>query len=115
MYFADEIRPVDDVKPSRARVNKEELEMAAALIERFRGSFDPKRYEDTYTKKLLAVIKRKQKGETVRVEQPEPAAEEAPDLMSALRASIEAQAGAKRRPTRKSPSHGSSRRRASRR
>jgi DNA end-binding protein Ku len=115
MYFADEIRPVDDVKPSRSRVSKDELEMAAALIERFRGSFDPKKYEDTYTKKLLGVIKRKQKGETVRIEEPEPAAEETPDLMAALRASIEASAGTKKRPARKSPSRESSKRRGSRR
>jgi DNA end-binding protein Ku len=90
MYFADEIRPAEDLKPSRLRVSKQELEMAATLIDRFTGSFDPSKYSDTYTEKLLDVIKRKQKGETVRVEQPEAPEEEAPDLMSALRASIEA-------------------------
>jgi DNA end-binding protein Ku len=110
MYFADEIRPTDELRPSRARVSKDELEMATALIDRFTGSFDPSKYSDTYTEKLLDVIKRKQKGETVQVEHPEPAEEETPDLMSALRASIEAQTGSKRRTTRRSPRRGSSRR-----
>ncbi len=110
MYFADEIRPTDELKPSRARVTKEELEMATALIDRFTGSFDPSKYSDTYTEKLLDLIKRKQKGETVQVEQPEAAEEQAPDLMDALRASIEAQGAAKRRTTRPSPRRGSSRR-----
>ncbi len=110
MYFADEIRPTDELRPSRARVSKDELEMATALIDRFTGSFDPSEYSDTYTDRLLDVIKRKQKGETVQVEQPEPAEEETPDLMSALRASIEAQTGSKRRTTRRSPHRGSSRR-----
>ena len=60
--------------------------------------------------KLLDVIKRKQKGETVQVEQPGEAEEETPDLMEALRASIEARAGAKRRTTKRSSRRGSSRR-----
>ena len=36
MYFADEIRPVDDVAPE-GKVDKRELEMAASLIEQFSG------------------------------------------------------------------------------
>src|SRR3954452_3828483 len=90
LYFADEIRDSDELKPSRARVSKDELEMAAALIDRFKGTFDPSKYEDTYTDKLLDVIKRKAKGETVTVEAEAPAEEETPDLMAALRASIDA-------------------------
>jgi DNA end-binding protein Ku len=110
MYFADEIRPADELKPSRARVSREELEMATSLIDRFTGSFDPSKYADTYTEKLLDVIKRKQKGETVQVEQPETAEEETPDLMEALRASIESRSGTKRRSTKTSSRRGSSRR-----
>jgi non-homologous end joining protein Ku len=41
--------------------------MAASLIDRFKGSFDPAKYEDTYTDRLLGVIKRKQRGEEVHV------------------------------------------------
>lgn len=96
MYFADEIRPTDEVRPNRARVNKQELEMAATLIDRFKGSFDPKKYTDTYTDRLLNVIRRKRKGEEIHAA-PEVESEETPDLMAALRASLEAHAGAKRR------------------
>jgi DNA end-binding protein Ku len=115
MYFADEIRPTNELKPERARVNKQELEMAAALIDRFKGSFDPTKYSDTYTDKLLDVIKRKQKGETVTVEEPEAPQEQAPDLMEALRASIEAHSSSARRASsRRSPRRTSSGRRSSR-
>lgn len=63
--------------------------MAAELIDRFAGSFDIEKYEDTYRKALLKVIRAKAKGKEVHVErQPQP--EEAPDLMAALRASVEA-------------------------
>jgi DNA end-binding protein Ku len=115
MYFADEIRPTDEIKPGRARVNAKELEMAAALIDRFKGSFDPTKYSDSYTEKLLDVIKRKQKGETVTVEEPKAEDEETPDLMAALRASVEAHSGpAHRSSSRRSPRRTSSGRRSSR-
>jgi DNA end-binding protein Ku len=92
MYFADEIRPTGELRPERARVNKQELEMAATLIDRFKGSFDPKKYSDTYTERLLDVIRRKRKGEEIHAAaEVEP--EETPDLMEALRASLEAHAG----------------------
>jgi DNA end-binding protein Ku len=96
MYFADEIRPADEVRPKRVRVSKQELEMAASLIDRFKGSFDPARYEDTYTSRLLDAIKRRRRGEEVHVA-PEPEPEEAPDLMAALRASLEARSATPRR------------------
>jgi len=98
MYFHDEIRPPSDLKPERARVSKDELEMAATLIDRFKGSFDPKKYADTYTERLLDVIRRKRKGEEIHAA-PEVEPEEAPDLMAALRASLEAQ----RPPGRRAP------------
>jgi DNA end-binding protein Ku len=100
MYFHDEIRPASDLKPERARVNKQELDMAASLIDRFKGSFDPKKYSDTYTDRLLDVIRRKRKGEEIHAA-PEVEAEETPDLMEALRASLEANAKSRRGPTRR--------------
>jgi DNA end-binding protein Ku len=117
MHFADEIRPADELRPPRARVNKQELEMAASLIDRFKGSFDPAKYKDTYTDRLMDVIKRKQRGEEVHAAA-EPEAEETPDLMEALRASIEAHArprGKAAAPHRKAPSRKGRRRSPSRR
>jgi DNA end-binding protein Ku len=119
MYFADEVRPPDELRPSGARVNKQELEMAASLIDRFRGDFDPAKYEDTYTDRLLDVIRRKRRGEEVHAA-PEVEPEEAPDLMEALRASLEAHTkaapkrGASSGP-RKSPNSGRKSTRSSRR
>jgi DNA end-binding protein Ku len=92
MYFADEIRPVDEIKPKKARVSKQELEMAQQLIDSFSGPFKLEKYKDTYRDALLEIIKRKRKGEEVHVE-PEEEKEEVPDLMAALRASLEASAG----------------------
>ena len=94
MFFHDEIRAPDKIAPGKLKLGKGELEMATALIEQFTGRFDPKRYEDTYRKALLSVIRAKQKGKTITA--PEPEVEEEPeDLLAALRASLDA---AKKRP-----------------
>jgi DNA end-binding protein Ku len=88
MYYADEIRPTDDVRGRKRKVDKRELDLALDLIDRFRGDFQPTRYEDTYRERLLEVIARKGRGEVVEA----PAAEvrEAPpDLLAALRESVE--------------------------
>jgi DNA end-binding protein Ku len=95
MHFADEIRSAKDVAPRRARLGKEELEMAKQLVEQFSGSFEPETFRDTYRDTLCEIIRAKQRGETVAAPEA-PEAEEPVDLMSALRASIDAAKG--RRP-----------------
>ena len=89
MYFEDEIRPVDDLRPDRrGALDSDELDLALGLIERFAGDFDPSRYEDTYRDRLLEIVDRKSRGETIEA----PAAEEGrepPDLLAALRESVE--------------------------
>jgi DNA end-binding protein Ku len=91
MFFADEIRPLDEIKPARGKVDERELEMAAKLIESYSGAFDPEKYDDTYRDALCEVIRAKRKGKKA----PKPAAvEDRPtDLMAALRASLEATSG----------------------
>ncbi len=92
MFFADEIRPTKDVVPKKAKAGKQELAMALDLIDRFRGPFEPEKYEDTYRQALLAVIERKRKGQEVHVE-PAAEREEPTDLLEALRASVAAHSG----------------------
>lgn len=88
MYFADEIREPDGVKPKGVRVEKRELEMAMELIDRFSGEWKPGKYKDSYRDTLMNIIEQKRKGEKVHAETtPEP--EETVDLMEALRQSLE--------------------------
>jgi len=89
MYYADEIRPHEDVRPDRrGKLDKKELDMALSLIDRFTGDFDPARYEDTYRERLLDVVRKKRRGEAI--EAPEPEEADAPaDLLTALRESVE--------------------------
>jgi DNA end-binding protein Ku len=64
------------------------------LIDRFTSSFDHDKYEDEYRERLLAVVKRKQRGEEVHAP-PEEELEAPPDLFEALRASVETARGSK--------------------
>jgi DNA end-binding protein Ku len=92
MYFADEVRPVDEVRPDSRRVGKNEVRMAAELIEGYARPFDIANYADTYRDALLGVIEAKRSGAEVHVER-RPEEDRAPDLLEALRRSVEAAKG----------------------
>lgn len=89
MYFADEIRSTDGIAPEKRRKPpKRELDLALGLIDSYRGTFDPGRYEDTYHDRLLEIIVRKARGETIAAPEVEERSEPA-DLLAALRESVE--------------------------
>jgi DNA end-binding protein Ku len=88
MHFADEIRPMDEIAPSGGKVGKREREMAAKLVDSFAGDLEPEKYRDTYRDTLCEIIEAKRKGKEVHVAEPEEP-EETPDILSALRASLE--------------------------
>jgi DNA end-binding protein Ku len=67
--------------------SKQEIEMAARLVDSLYREFDPTDYEDTYREAVLELIARKAKGEEVEAEAVEPE-EETSDLMAALQASL---------------------------
>jgi len=82
----DEIPSADEIK-----VTKREKDVAKQLIDSLAGPFDPDKYRDTYRDEVLDLIERKAQGEEIAV-QPAPDEEDAPvpDLMSALKASLDA-------------------------
>ncbi|HEX3517862.1 MAG TPA: Ku protein [Solirubrobacteraceae bacterium] len=95
MIFADEILAPDRLdeiaEAAEVKTTKRELDIAKQLVDSLAGDFEPEKYSDTYREEVLALIERKAQGEEIAVQ---PAAEEvaapAPDLMSALKASLEA-------------------------
>ena len=87
MYYADEVRKPEDVK-IKGELRKPEVDMAKSLVENLSAPFDPEKYDDTYRKELLQLLRAKAKGRKL----PEPAEEEGAevvDLMAALRESVE--------------------------
>ena len=87
--FADELANPDEIdvpEPKRAP-GKREVEMAATLVDSLHDRFDPGAFSDEHRKELLALIRRKAKGEEIEIPSPkEP--EPAPDLLAALEASL---------------------------
>jgi DNA end-binding protein Ku len=87
MYYADEVREPEKVNGD-TRLRKPEVEMAKSLVENLSASFDPAKYDDTYRKELLQLLRAKAKGKPLP--EPEQAEEgEVVDLMAALRESVE--------------------------
>ena len=88
----DEVRSADKLPAptKKDKPTKKQVDQAVELIETLACPWDPSRYEDTYEKRLKAIIRKKEKGKTV--ESPEPEDDEptpVPDLMAALERSLE--------------------------
>jgi len=95
MLFVDEILSPDGLEelpdPSEVKTNERELEIAKQLVDSLAGDFEPDKYRDTYREEVLALIERKAQGEEIAAQPPaEEVRAPAPDLMSALKASLEA-------------------------
>jgi DNA end-binding protein Ku len=104
MYYADEVRKPDKVK-AKGDLRAAEVEMAKSLVENLSEPFDPEKYDDTYRKELLGLMRAKAKGKKL----PEPQEDEGGeviDLMQALRESVEktTRSARKRAPARKTSS-----------
>ena len=100
MYYADEIRQPESVDGKVGRLQKAEVDMAKSLVENLSDTFKPEKYDDTYRKELLQLIRAKAKGKQL----PEPKEEEGGevvDLMAALRESVEQTKKQRQKPKRR--------------
>src|SRR3954469_8998596 len=92
MIWPDEVRTADfGFLDSDVELRTQEQAMARSLVESMAGDFVPEEYTDDHRAALQAVIEAKVEGrEIVEAEEPQPTAGNVVDLMSALRASVEA-------------------------
>lgn len=92
MLFPDEIRDAKSTVaevPANMKVESRDLTMAKRLVDGLTSEWEPSKYKDTYRQRVLSLIKKKQQGKEIVVEEAEEA-ERPVDLMEALRASVEA-------------------------
>ena len=82
MYYADEIRHVDEFRTDTDLVKPNELAMANMLIDTLKADFEPEKYHDTYRDNLLQMD-----GQKV-VETPQPHIAPVIDIMEALKRSL---------------------------
>jgi DNA end-binding protein Ku len=89
LHFADEIRPVDELRTKNQRISKSELDLARQIIESSTAAWKPEKYKDTYRAELAKAIDAKRKGKQVHRAAAVESGDEPIDLMEALRRSVE--------------------------
>lgn len=90
MHWPDEIRVADfDVLDIDVEPSEQEVAMAKMLIDNLTGPFEPDAFKDTYREKLEQLVEAKVEGREILVAEPEESGKVL-DLMSALKASVEA-------------------------
>ncbi len=90
LRYENEIIPSVDIQIPSTKIERKELEMAIQFIDQLTGTFQPKKYKDTYIEEIKKIIQKKAKGALVHVkgeEQPSPT--KVHDIMSLLQASLE--------------------------
>jgi DNA end-binding protein Ku len=94
MLFADEVvdpTRIDDIPGADdVKTNDRELAIAKQLVESLAGEFEPEKYHDTYREAVLEMIEKKAAGEEIVIAEEAEEAAPVPDLMSALKASLDA-------------------------
>ncbi len=91
MYYADEIRDLNEVLPAGARkasAPPQQVALAKQLIKSLSATFEPKRYKDTFRDRVMDLIKKKGRGEEIEIEEAAEPAAQVVDLMEALKASL---------------------------
>ena len=108
LLWDDEVRkPAFDVLENEAKISKQELAMAAQLVDSMSGDFDTSTFTDEYQKQLRELVEAKlKKGKSVDVSdisggKDEDSGAEVIDLMEALRRSISAQNDGEAKPKKK--------------
>ena len=92
MIWPDEVREADFAfLDEDIELRPQEQQMARSLVESMAGDFEPEQFSDGYREALESVIEAKVEGrEIVETEEEQPTAGNVVDLMSALRASVDA-------------------------
>jgi DNA end-binding protein Ku len=87
MYYADEVRVVEQYGKTDVEVRENEVKMAHQLIQALAGKFEPKKFHDTFEENLRELIKARLEGKEVKaVHKPKPVP--VTDLMAALKQSL---------------------------
>ncbi|HZP46246.1 MAG TPA: Ku protein [Candidatus Binataceae bacterium] len=91
LYYADEVRPAEDVdQAGKEPVKEAELTLAKRLIDELtHEKFEPTKYHDNFRARVLEAAERKVAGQEVTEAPAEARRGQVIDLMAALKASLE--------------------------
>lgn len=86
--FQEEIRDPEEIKAPTAKNKPTEIKMAVQLIDQLTSHFNIASYKDTYSAKLMKLIKAKAKGKAVKPSPLKIVHSKSRDLMSQLKESL---------------------------
>jgi DNA end-binding protein Ku len=89
MRFADEVRDTTGIDGGARKPAKRQLDEAVALVDALTTDWDPSQYEDRYRERLKAIVRKKEKGQTIKAPAQEKQPGATPDLMAALRKTLD--------------------------
>ncbi len=94
MLFADELRDTSEIDAipdeSSGKAKRGEVAEAVKLVDAMTRDFDPDSYADHYRERMLELVENKRKSKRTKLPvADEPELEPAPDLMAALKQSLE--------------------------
>ena len=100
MYFANEVRSFDEIpKAETAKITPAETNLAVRLIDELSNErFEPEKYEDEYSKRVLDLVNEKAQGKEIAIAQPQARRGQVIDLMAALQESLGKKAPKERKP-----------------
>lgn len=100
IYYADEVRELEQFGSENVDVREGEMKVAHQLIKALEGKFEPEKFHDTFEDNVKKLIKAKLEGrEITAVDKPKPKAQVV-DLMEALKQSLANMEGKKKGPGR---------------
>ncbi len=89
LFYADEVRPLDEVPIDPAQIRPGELELAEKLIEQGTAeAFHPEAYHDDVRDRVRAAVERKVAGEEIEIPPTEAPGGQIVDLVEALKKSV---------------------------
>jgi DNA end-binding protein Ku len=90
MLFQREVRPTAELDlPTRKRPAKAKVDQAVALVEALAADFDHGAFKDRYRRRLRDLVKEKEAGGTIEAPPTPKAPGPPPDIMEALKASLD--------------------------
>ena len=100
MYFADEVRNFDEIaKGESAKISEAESQLAVRLIQELStGDFEPDKYEDEYSQRVLDLVDKKAEGQKITLAKPQARRGQVIDLMAALKESLGKKAPKQKKP-----------------
>jgi len=88
MFYPEEVRDIPEFgKNNHVEVKPQEIQLAEKLVEGLATDFDPSKYHDQYSTRLMEMIRSKEEGQPVSVTEPKRLAPVI-DLMQALQKSL---------------------------